>query len=130
MPEKLAVPLGDVQKTLFLPLWGRALEAKKPHPLLLDPTAVRIMESVDFDFATLARNLKSITRHAWIARSREFIHEGTRRTFVASSFLDEGWFTHRVAIHTPMRYILSPMHHCPSCISAHRRQFNILEVPC
>jgi len=69
MPEKLAVPLGEVQKTLFLPLWGRAVETKKDRPLLSDPTAVRIMGSVEFDFATLAGNLKSITQHAWIARS-------------------------------------------------------------
>jgi O-methyltransferase involved in polyketide biosynthesis len=148
MTEKIAIPLGDVQKTLFLPLWGRAVETRKDHPLLSDPTAVRIMESVDFDFTTIARTMKSITRHAWIARSllidrcvrgfleeapdatvvnigcgmdttfdrvdngrvrwfdldlpdvialrREFVPETTRRTFIASSFLDDSWFS-RVA---------------------------------
>jgi O-methyltransferase involved in polyketide biosynthesis len=146
MTEKIAIPLGDVQKTMFLPLWGRAVETRKDHPLLSDPTAVRIMESVDFDFSTIARNMKSITRHAWIARSllidrcvreylentpdatvvnigcgmdttfdrvdnrrvrwfdldlpdvialrRKFISETTRRTFIASSFLDSSWFSH------------------------------------
>jgi len=69
MTEKSAVSLGDVQKTLFLPLWGRAVETRKDRPVLSDPTAVKIMESVDFDFSTIARNMKSITRHAWIARS-------------------------------------------------------------
>jgi len=144
MPEKLAIPLGDVQKTLFLPLWGRAVETSNDRPLLSDPTAVRIMESVDFDFSTIARNMKSITRHAWIARSllidrcvtafleehpggtvvnigcgmdttfdrvdnglvrwfdldlpdvialrREFIAETPRRSFIASSFLEDRWF--------------------------------------
>ena len=145
MTEKIAIPLGDVQKTLFLPLWGRAVETRKERPLLSDPTAVRILESVDFDFATIARNMKSITRHAWIARSllvdrcvreflrdspdgtvvnigcgmdttfdrvdngrvrwfdldlpdvialrRKFISETSRRTFIASSFQDDTWFS-------------------------------------
>ena len=145
MTQKIAIPLGDVQKTLFLPLWGRAVETRKDHPLLSDPTAVRIMESVDFDFSTIARNMKSITRHAWIARSllidhcvrgfledspdgtvvnigcgmdttfdrvdngrvrwfdldlpdvialrRNFISETPRRTFIASSFQDDTWFS-------------------------------------
>jgi len=144
MPEKLVIPLGEVQKTLFLPLWGRAVETRKDRPLLSDPTAVRIMESVEFDFPTLARNMKSITRHAWIARSilidrcvsaflgvhpdgtvvnigcgmdttfdrvdngrvrwfdldlpdvialrKEFIAGTSRRTSIASSFLEDGWF--------------------------------------
>ena len=148
MTEKIAIPLGDVQKTMFLPLWGRAVETRKDPPLLSDPTAVRIMESVDFDFSTIARNMKSITRHAWIARSllidrcvreylentpdatvvnigcgmdttfdrvdnrrvrwfdldlpdvialrREFVPETPRRTLIASSFLDDSWFS-RVA---------------------------------
>jgi O-methyltransferase involved in polyketide biosynthesis len=143
MTGKTAISLGDVQKTLFLPLWGRALETRKDHPLLSDPTAVRIMESVDFDFSTIARNMKSITRHAWIARSllidrcvrgfledspdgtvvnigcgmdttfdrvdngrvrwfdldlpdvialrKNFMSETPRRTFIASSFLDDNW---------------------------------------
>ena len=155
MTEKIAIPLGDVQKTLFLPLWGRAVETGKDHPLLSDPTAVRIMGSVDFDFSTIARNMKSITRLAWIARSllidrcvrgflgnspdgtvvnigcgmdttfdrvdngrvrwfdldlpdvialrRSFISETPRRTFIASSFQDDAWFSQ---IDTPGKLML------------------------
>jgi hypothetical protein len=29
MENQININLGDVQKTLFLPLWGRAVEAKK-----------------------------------------------------------------------------------------------------
>jgi len=61
--------LGSVQKTLLLPLWGRAVETRKPRPLLVDPTAVRIIESLDYDFATIDRNISFITQLAWIARS-------------------------------------------------------------
>jgi O-methyltransferase involved in polyketide biosynthesis len=49
--------LGSVQKTLLLPLWGRAVEAAKPHPLLVDRTAVEIIATIDYDFSTIARSL-------------------------------------------------------------------------
>jgi O-methyltransferase involved in polyketide biosynthesis len=68
MPEKVALDLGHVQKTLFLPLWGRAQETKKTHPLLVDKTALEIIEKVDFDFSTLAGNLTELSQISWIMR--------------------------------------------------------------
>ncbi len=35
MSEKIAVELGDVQRTMLLPLWGRAVESQKAQPLLV-----------------------------------------------------------------------------------------------
>jgi O-methyltransferase involved in polyketide biosynthesis len=61
--------LGSVQKTLFLPLWGRAVEARKAHPLLVDRAAVDLISTIDYDFSTIARNISVITQLAWIARS-------------------------------------------------------------
>ena len=69
MTTAYAVDLGSVQKTLLLPLWGRAVETKKVHPLLVDPTAVRIMESIDYDFATMASGISYVSQLSWIARS-------------------------------------------------------------
>lgn len=69
MSERITVDLGNVQKTLFLPLWGRAFESKKARPLLVDPTAVAILEKVDVDFATMATSLSKVTQAAWIMRS-------------------------------------------------------------
>ncbi|HTP13558.1 MAG TPA: class I SAM-dependent methyltransferase [Bacteroidota bacterium] len=63
------VSLGDVQKTLFLPLWGRAVETEKQHPLLVDKTAVSIVKKVNYDFSTVASNMHEITRYAWVVRS-------------------------------------------------------------
>ncbi len=60
--------LGSVQKTL-LPLWGRAVEAAKPHPLLVEQTAVQIIAAIDYDFSTIAHNISVISRLCWIARS-------------------------------------------------------------
>ncbi len=48
--EQAQINLGDVQKTLLLPLWGRAKEPKKRKPLLVDEAAIRIIERIDFDF--------------------------------------------------------------------------------
>jgi len=81
--------LGTVQKTLLLPLWGRAVEAAKPHPLLVDRTAAETVASIDYDFSTIASNISFISRLAWIARSihtdrtiREFLARHPGATFV------------------------------------------------
>lgn len=84
-----AAELGSVQKTLLLPLWGRAVETRKAHPLLIDETAVRIIAAIDYDFAVIARNIGAITQLAWIARSlhtdrtaREFLQRHPDATIV------------------------------------------------
>ncbi len=69
MSERITVDLGNVQKTLFLPLWGRAVESKKEKPLLVDKTALQIIEAVDYDFSTLTENISDLTQAAWIMRS-------------------------------------------------------------
>lgn len=72
MMTKIKVELGDIQKTLFMPVWARASETKKKNPVLTDPTAVKIIESVDFDFTPMTNNLAEINRIAWIARCMRF----------------------------------------------------------
>lgn len=69
MTERMSVKLGIIQKTLFLPLWGRAVESMKKKPLLIDETAVNIFKQVDYDFSQMARNLDQLTQIAWIKRS-------------------------------------------------------------
>ena len=69
MSGTTAIELGSVQKTLLLPLWGRAVETRKARPLLVDQDAVRIIESIDYDFSIIARNISFVSQLAWIARS-------------------------------------------------------------
>jgi O-methyltransferase involved in polyketide biosynthesis len=69
MTDRININLGDVQKTLFLPLWGRAEEMKKSNPMLVDETAARIIQQVDYDFSQMTRNMDELTRIAWIKRS-------------------------------------------------------------
>ena len=91
MNEKVTIELGEVQKTLFLPLWGRAEESKKQKPLLVDETAVRIIEQVNFDFSQFTQNIDDISQIAWIKRSlfcdqviNEFLEKYPEGTIVIS----------------------------------------------
>lgn len=63
------IELGSVQKTLLLPLWGRAVETLRPKPLMTDNQAVTIMKSIPYDFSRIASKLSMISQASWIARS-------------------------------------------------------------
>jgi O-methyltransferase involved in polyketide biosynthesis len=89
MEDRVDVNLGNVQKTLFLPLWGRAEETKKKKPMLVDQTAARIIEQVDYDFSQMTQNLDELSQIAWIKRSlicdqviREFLESHPEGTIV------------------------------------------------
>ncbi len=70
--KKDEIALGSVQKTLLLPLWGRAAETRKNRPLLMDNTAVRIIDAINYDFTTIKNTVNPLIRTAWIARSIYF----------------------------------------------------------
>jgi O-methyltransferase involved in polyketide biosynthesis len=72
MKAKIMVELGDIQKTLFMPVWARAVETKKKNPILVDRTALEVIDAVDFDFSHMTDNLPEISQIAWIARCRRF----------------------------------------------------------
>jgi len=72
MKAKIKVELGDIQKTLFMPVWARAVETTKKYPFLVDRTALEIIDTVDFDFSQMTNNLEEISQIAWIARCKRF----------------------------------------------------------
>jgi len=89
MPENINIELKDVQLTLLLPLWGRAVETQKKHPKLIDNSAAEIISRLDYDFTTIASNIHPVTQHEWIARSihidktiREFLVKYSKATIV------------------------------------------------
>lgn len=43
--------LGTVQETLLIPLYGRAVETRKPEAVLRDPAAETMVAAIDYDFA-------------------------------------------------------------------------------
>jgi O-methyltransferase involved in polyketide biosynthesis len=68
METKIPINLENVQETLLLPLWGRAVESQKKHPKLVDNKAIEIVGKIDYDFSTIANNISWISQLAWVAR--------------------------------------------------------------
>jgi O-methyltransferase involved in polyketide biosynthesis len=50
MPSRQRIQLGRVQETLLVPLYARALDSLKKRPILKDPKAVEMVQSIDWDF--------------------------------------------------------------------------------
>ena len=72
MSDKIDINLENVQKTLLLPLWGRAIEYQKKDPLILDKTANEMVTRLNYDFSQITNNVREISRLGWVARSLTF----------------------------------------------------------
>ena len=68
MEQKIKITKGTVQETLLLPLWGRAYEAQKDNPRLIDKKAVECIKAIDYDFSDIEKT-QSMSQPGWVARS-------------------------------------------------------------
>ena len=68
MEQKIKIEKGNVQETLLLPLWGRAVETQKEKPRLVDKDAVEIIDRLDYDFSEIEKT-QSMSLHGWVARA-------------------------------------------------------------
>ena len=68
MGKKIKIKKGTIQETLLLPLWGRAYEAQKNTPRLMDKKAVEIIKEIDYDFSGIEKT-QAMSQHGWVARS-------------------------------------------------------------
>ena len=50
MASRQSIQLGQVQESLLVPLYARAVDALKKRPILNDPKAVEMVQSIDWDF--------------------------------------------------------------------------------
>jgi O-methyltransferase involved in polyketide biosynthesis len=75
--DREKVELGLVQETLFIPLAGRAQETGRRRPVLRDPKAVEIIETVGFDRAKYSR------AGGWTTVIRTASFDGWVRQFLA-----------------------------------------------
>ncbi|OLT31080.1 hypothetical protein BJF79_37555 [Actinomadura sp. CNU-125] len=81
-----APELGEVQETLLIPLYARAVETRKRRGMLSDPRAVEMVEALDYDFARfdgarslLGSNLRTLLFDAWV---RDFLERHPSGTVV------------------------------------------------
>jgi O-methyltransferase involved in polyketide biosynthesis len=72
MEPKIKIELDEVQKTLLMPVWARAMESQKKKPVVTDPSALEIMNGIDHDFQKMSENLSEISQISWIARCKRF----------------------------------------------------------
>jgi O-methyltransferase involved in polyketide biosynthesis len=52
--SKIEAQLGDIQETLLIPLWSRAVELQHPDPILRDQKSAEIMQAIDYNFDKFA----------------------------------------------------------------------------
>jgi O-methyltransferase involved in polyketide biosynthesis len=86
MADGEQVQLGAVQETLFIPLAGRARETRKKRPILRDPKAAQIVDSVPFDASKYGKGaggpvgvIRTAVLDVWV---REFLAEHPGGTVV------------------------------------------------
>ncbi len=78
----MEIGLRDVQKTLLLPLWGRAKLTKMGNPVLNDPKAAEIVEQLaESDFESIQKIFTDFFNVGWVTRARMF--DDTIRTFLS-----------------------------------------------
>jgi len=67
--KKISVELGEVQMTLLMPLWGRAMEFQKSDPVIRDKYAFELVSRLDFDFEKIAGSFDEYYQVYWAARA-------------------------------------------------------------
>ena len=72
-----SIQLGRVQETALVPLYARALESRRKRPILEDPKAVEIVDSIEWDFRRFGQrrrvvgcSLRSAMFDVWV---RDFV---------------------------------------------------------
>ena len=84
--------LTGVSETALMTLYGRAYQAGRPEPIIDDPMAIKVLESIDFDFEKFGRKGQEMALRS-LAVDRcaiEYLTTHPRATVVA---LAEGFQT-------------------------------------
>mgnify|MGYP005846454589 CR=1 FL=1 len=78
----MKINLKNVQRTLLLPLWGRAKLTKTGNPILSDPKAVEIVDQIiEYDFESVEKIFTEFFNVGWITRAKMF--DETIKTFLS-----------------------------------------------
>jgi O-methyltransferase involved in polyketide biosynthesis len=84
-PSRQQVALSGVSETALLTLHARAWEARRQKPLINDPMAVALVDSIDFDFAKFGRTYQALAlrARAFDAQARSYLSQHPSATVVA-----------------------------------------------
>jgi O-methyltransferase involved in polyketide biosynthesis len=84
--HRQGIHLGEIQQTLLIPLYGRAVESRKPNAVLRDPRAEEMVAAIDYDFARfdgvqslIGAVLRTVLFDHWV---RAFLTENPSGTVV------------------------------------------------
>ena len=58
MKEKIR--LGEVQETLLVPLYARAMESRRKRPILRDSKAAEMVDAIDWDYQRFGQRLRIV----------------------------------------------------------------------
>ena len=72
--KNIKIELSGVQKTLLMPLWGRAYETEKKEPVISDTYAKEIISKIDYDFSKMESGFSEMERLTWVIRAYQFDH--------------------------------------------------------
>ena len=70
MNGKLKIDLGEVQKTLLIPLWARAKESERRNPLIRDAHACELVDQLDYDFESVIGRMPRVAVLNCVVRAR------------------------------------------------------------
>ena len=79
MASRQSVRLGTVPETLLVPLYARAVESRRKHPILKDPRALEMVESIDWDFQRFGQRWRVIGCSLRSAMFDELVKDFLRR---------------------------------------------------
>jgi len=68
----IKIDLGTVQETLMIPLWARAEETRKSHPIINDPYAKDIVAKIEYDFSKIGSGQTKSHQLVWPIRAYNF----------------------------------------------------------
>ncbi|MDR0640003.1 MAG: hypothetical protein LBG27_14090 [Spirochaetaceae bacterium] len=62
----------NVQNTMLIPLWGRSFASKNNPQILDDKEAIKIVDSLGYDFSKIEKSIGEFGGICYIARARFF----------------------------------------------------------
>ena len=78
--EKEKTSLTGVNETLFVPLYARALASRKNHPLFYDETAIKVIDSLDYNFEQHGKSKMNM----WGCAARTLLFDQQAKAHIAA----------------------------------------------